>query len=425
MLVDPHPGLVAPRPGERLRLAGDLVQPELRQSGERFRGLLGALLLEQGFGFAADLRNPLAAHGRLQAGQPLSQPVLALRRDGAAGRDDGADPVLILHEPTTRCVSEDVRLPFPPLAQGRYQRGEAQRLYGIEVVQPADHRAEEVLQRALWRDFPPLELYLVERRLDEVAGQPVPGDGFQGGEGERLDLSRFLFVGAAQSDDERQLPVPTLQAGTGRQVLAKPGIDQRLAQRSGGVAHQRLGQHLQNQSLRRVAHRRCQPGYIHGGLALQRLVGPGRVAAFHSARCGPPRLLRHRGIDIEAGEPLKLPGKEGQVVGGCYVPVKEDAAVARRVEAAMELPETLIRQVRDPVRVSARLDAIGGVGEERLYRGALGDPLRRRVGSLHLVVHDAAHRESAVIAHLQVMSLLPERVLPQERAQHEIGVYRG
>ena len=79
-----------------------------------------------------------------------------------------------------------------------------------------------------------------------------------------------------------------------------------------------------------------------------------------------------------------------------HIAVEEDIAVGRMVIRAVEFDEVFLGQVRDVVRIAARFNAIGRIGEEVFHDVPFELRVRRRKDAFHFIIDDAAINEVAV-----------------------------
>jgi hypothetical protein len=111
-------------------------------------------------------------------------------------------------------------------------------------------------------------------------------------------------------------------------------------------------------------------------------------------RRGETALVGHVGARIDAREAcasvvvdLRELRRERQIA------VRDEFGIGRMVVTRVEGDELLVREVRNVGGRAARVVAVGGGGEERLFERLRDGGLRIGHGALHLVVDDAVNLE--------------------------------
>ena len=91
-----------------------------------------------------------------------------------------------------------------------------------------------------------------------------------------------------------------------------------------------------------------------------------------------------------------FPIDEGQGLIDVHITVEEDIAVGRMVVRAVEFDEVFLCQVGNVVRIAARFNAIGRIGEEVFHDVSFELRVRRRKDAFHFIIDDTAVNEVAV-----------------------------
>ena len=141
---------------------------------------------------------------------------------------------------------------------------------------------------------------------------------------------------------------------------------------------------------------------------------PGRLAA---------RLQRHGGIHRPGGIALQHFGHTAQAFLLRVVPPEEETRVGGMIIAAVEIPESLVGQVRDHFGIAAGIQAVERIREDGLLALFRQHGIRRGIGPLHLIIDDPLVRPLAVgRLGLDVPALLPEDVLADAGMEDRIHI---
>ena len=100
---------------------------------------------------------------------------------------------------------------------------------------------------------------------------------------------------------------------------------------------------------------------------------------------------------------------KSQLFRHIHVTVEIDIAVGGMIELPVEIQELFVRQLRDHLRVTSGLTAIGGVRIQRVHDLPLQHIIRRRKCSLHLVVDHTVDLQLFLVTFQLIMpAFLPE-----------------
>ena len=113
-------------------------------------------------------------------------------------------------------------------------------------------------------------------------------------------------------------------------------------------------------------------------------------------RDGRLQRKRIRGAGVSAAGLGKALIDEGELALDVEVAVEHGIAVGEVVVARVGLEELLVGEAGDGAGVAARLEAVGGVGEQRARKRLIENVVRVGERTLHLVEHDAVVRKARV-----------------------------
>ncbi len=402
------------RTGELHRL--DRVQGRVRVQVAARQARQAAQVLGRGAGFLQGHERPGVIHqvapaGRIQGAgkgvEPLLLLALALFRLGRVRHQGDRGRGRVVEQ-----VGADE--PFEIAARQRLRADLGEQRIGAQGVEGRDPVAQgrqglaDQVQAALGlvHLLAHGELVLVQLGEHQVPVQAGVGHAGEGRPEQGLEVLPFLRVRADQVGDEQRAV-----AGVGQEhaaeILAQVGVDNGLLERRTVRVEQDVGDDLEGGVELAVlggADQGAQgdEGPLRGGAA--RL---DRVALFDEHRPGDRLALddARPGDRRGAGGQVALLDK-GQFLFQRGVAVEEEGGIGRVVVRAVEGHELLVAEVRDAVRVAARLVRIGGPGQETLVgvveQGADGVG----VGALHLVEDHAHELERVVLVLLVVVPAL-------------------
>ena len=381
------------------RRRADVGHGQARQRGER-RGRVGLGLQASQLGlFVGHAREVLGAHGGLGGAQSLGLVgvLVAFERPHLGQR-----PVAALQEHVDHQALEVAR------AQLAAQQGEvvlvAQVGRGhLVVVEPAGQRrhgqrhAVGHAEVALAHD----ELGPRERRLHERAVDALLGHGAQGILEGGAEACGGPGLRPAQLHDGERLQHPVGHECL--HVVGQAGVQQRALHGRLVAAHERVQQDVHRHEARALgsvaydvapARAGVLGGRVHdahhvlghhGRLGLQGVRLERRPAGCRALGSAGGLLVGHGGE--------VLPVQERQHAVQIHVAVQREVAVVQPVVARVLVQELLIGQVGDGTRRTARLEAVGRVGEQRRLQLVVEHGVRVGERALHLVVHHAVEHE--------------------------------
>ena len=271
------------------------------------------------------------------------------------------------------------------------------------------------------------ELGLGDGRAHQAAIQPAAG------QARCLGLHRFLE--ALQGAFRARRDAPQLQHGEGLRdgvgherlhVGRQPRIEQRALERRlvrpGDGVQQYVGRH-HALALGRVAQHEAQGAARvlgRGGHGAPH--APGHHGALHGQRVRVERAA----VGLGQGRQV-LAVEEAQEALGVQVAVERDVAVVGPVVAVVAVQVRLVGERGDGRWRAARLEAVGGVGEQRGRKRVVEHRLRVGQRALHLVVHHAVVHQLVRRARRQLKVpafLLEHRALVVDgRLEHRVQVH--
>ena len=302
---------------------------------------------------------------------------------------------------------------------------ETQRRQRILVVEPGAERAEHQRDAARERAGIVLaqrELGRVHRRLDGLGIDPLAAQLLERLDDQRLDLVAVLVADALEPEGEIGLPDAVGEARPG-EPLAEPGIDQRLPQRRRGRADEDRLEHVEREAGLGIVDFVNHPVDGDHGRLLARLRLARGIGLVHRLGLVPARLQRDLRLRIGALELAEIALEDVEPLRRIIVAVEHHARVRGMVVLLVEALEIVVGEVRDGLRVAARVHPIGGVRIERQLADLAQHRRRRRVGALHLVEHHALeHHRALGVVELVVPAFLPEGVLGDQREEHRVEI---
>ena len=316
--------------------------------------------------------------------------------------------------------------PAPDVRQVGVELQHAQRVAAVDPGAADPEQQPEAVRVGGVGDLAPVELQLVDGGLGQVPVDPVRRQALECPEHDPLDRLRRLGGHVLEPGREVRVAVLGVVPAAVRQRRAQARVDQRLAQRGGGVAEQDLLQQREAQHRTRVADVAREPGDARLVPPRGVLGAPEREWEPGAARGRPARLRGHVGRRVDRREPVQDgAGDDLQVRVQGQVPVAEEVGVARVVVPAVELAQLRVGEVRDLAGIAAGVEGVGRVRVERLQDRTRHHLVGRGHGPLHLVVdHPLEHRALAVGRglELQAVALLLEAQLLQPREERRVQV---
>ncbi len=274
-----------------------------------------------------------------------------------------------------------------------------------------------------------MEFHLVQGRLDEFPFEPFLRHALQGLHDQVLNGIGLVRVRAAKPYGENDLPQVRLEPCDGREVFAKPRVDEGLAKGSCRSAHQGMGGNTDQEHFLGCCVLRHHPGQVDGRLPCQVLALAYGIAVTHRARFFPPGLQPDCRLDAHPSEAAQDVLQEGQMIFRRDAAVEEEVGIRRGIVEPVKLPELLPREPGNDLGITAGIEAVGVVGKEVLLEGLVHEAVGRRVGPFHLVVDNARDGQVASwivwLDKLQVMPLLQKGLLQDPGLEHQVGVHAG
>ena len=410
---------------QRVRLLADVRELQHRDRAQgllRLRALLAQLERLRRRDGRLDLR---VAHRRLLFGELLLLLLLAAR---------GHLRVRHHREQAAVRVREEVRLderlevaPREPVLHLLQQVLIAQVRLGSAAVEPALHDADAVdepLRRRTEVGFAQAELHEVDGRLEELAVDAVFGELLELRHRQVVEIIEALRLRVVDDDAEERLQHIRLEDGV--DVAAELRVDERLAQRCGRRAQERVLEDLEAHHRLVVERLARRPAQREERLLIGPLLFADGIRHRLALEVRERRLqvdLRRHGDAVEMREVFLV--EVAQLLLDVHRAVEVDVAVRRVVVLRVEGDELLLREVRDGLRVATRLVAVRRLRVERVHDAALEQVVRRGQRALHLIVDDAAVRERVfLLLDLIVPALLHEhlRVLAHVRVEDGVEV---
>ena len=294
----------------------------------------------------------------------------------------------------------------------------------------ARHRHQQQLQAegiTVAADLALVQFQLVQHRAHLLDRHAVLGHIAQRIQYQCLDRLRPAAIAALEAAAEHDLAVGVLQAAQRRGRAAELSGLQRLLQRRGAVVEQDAVQQVRLQQVLEAGRPAEQPAEHDVALLLGlAFLLPG-VVLLDRHRRGIALLVGHRDVHRQGLEACQRARLETLVqLGHREVAVAHEHRVARVIVRAVELAQPLVAQVRDVLRIAARVVVVGGV-REQVLRQRLPQRARDRAHrALHLVVHHALElqRRGRVrrCRELEAVAFLRKIVGIEAREEHRVEV---
>ncbi len=309
-------------------------------------------------------------------------------------------------------------------------RLEVQHRHRVAAVHRARHRHQQQLQAegvAVAADLALVQLQLVQHRAHLLDRHAVLGHIAQRFQHQCLDGLSAAALAALEAAAEHDLAVGVLQAAQRRGRAAELGGLQRLLQRRGAVVEQDAVQQVRLQQVLEAGRLAEQPAEhdvaLLTGIAF---LFPGVVFLDRHWR-GVALLVGHRDVHLQCLEARQRARLEALVqLGHRDVAVAHEHRVARVVVRAVELAQPLVGEIRDVLRIAARVVVIGGVREQVPGQRLPQRARDRAHRALHLVVDDTLvlqrRRGIRGRGELQAVAFLREVVGIEAREEHRVEV---
>ena len=247
---------------------------------------------------------------------------------------------------------------------------------------------------------------------------------FQSFQYQFFQISSLPGIGALQTGGEKSFAIFVVVAGTGADPFAQPGIDQRLAQRSGSVSQKQLGKQGQAQSLKLILNRIGQPAHEQKRAPLQGLARLQRKGAFYIPGTGKTLLQRNGALNRLGAKMAQYPLIDQlQRLFQREAAIGIEPGVAGMVVGVMKPPQFLPGKIEDSVGLSAGIPAIGGRRVQCLGEAVVGQ--RGRIGkrALHFVVDHALGKQRIRTIQFKANPFLVEIGEPQKREEGRVEIH--
>ncbi len=292
------------------------------------------------------------------------------------------------------------------------------------VVEPGghgDHREGHAVGVAA-----PVALAHVELRLGEGRGELVARDAVLGEVGagrleERAELLGAAGLDAAQGKHRLRLQDAVDEGAV--EVVGEPGVEDHALERRLVRAAEGVQQHVHREHAGTLARLADHIGDAGLGVAL----GGRHLDAHGRGRDGGLKRegVRRAGPALLGAEEALV--YEGELALDIHVSVEHGVAVGQVVVARVGIEELLVGERGDGARVSARLEAVGGVRVERARKRLVEHIVRIGERTLHLVEDHAVVGEfclGALALDLEMPALLLKdaRAGVDGRVQHRVEI---
>jgi len=249
---------------------------------------------------------------------------------------------------------------------------------GIAAIGPRGecaHHQAETPREAPGVVFPQVKLGRVQGGFDGVGGDAIAPEGGKGVDDQPLDAVGIRGPRAAQARAEVGLPAVHVDACAGH-VLSEPRIDERLVQRRSRRAHEDVGQNLERHGQHRIAAVRQQPTYRDQCLGVMLFVGADGIPPCQAQGLAERRLQRHTAVDRAEIVLLQVRRHAPKAFLRVVIAIEVDQRVRGVVVRRVKVEELLVGQGRDGLGITAGVQRVGRVREQRLAPVAVQEAVR-------------------------------------------------